>query len=194
MRALEDTPIFDDFSYMLAKSSSSANPAEIHGVLAGLICLGHKPEGKSWFDAVLKILEMQICPAPDQRDEMLGLYDLTSRQLDGFTGDFQLLLPNEKYTFAERALALSQWCRGFVYGLGARNGVIDNISTETSREALRSIIEIADLDFAKIEVSEADKAAYLGVVEFVRAAVMTLYGELASDTPEEPEEVLVYLH
>lgn len=180
---------FDDFLGDVGMSNLKANPAEVHGVLAGLVCLGHKPEGKSWFDGVMKILEMRVGSVPNHKDLMLGLYDTTCQQLDGYVGEFQLLLPSDKYSFADRAVALSQWCKGFIYGLGVKNRAIEGVSSEECREALRSIAEISNLDFSKIEVSEADKTAYLGVVEYVRMSVITIYEELLGDR-DAPSKML----
>ena len=106
---------FDDFFGVLAVPGAGTSPAEMHGALAGLICIEHKFSSRLWFDALLRILTSKASLAAHQRPVVIDLYDITCRQLNNAYDEFQLLLPNEKYSFAERAIALSQWCNGFIW-------------------------------------------------------------------------------
>lgn len=172
-------PAFKDFSYLLSQSDSIANPAEIHGILCGLICSGQKLDGKFWFHTVLKLFEAKAHIAPHNRGMVIELYDATCRQLSRLDSDFELLLPDDNQALAIQAEALSQWCQGYLYGLRLADNTILDKSTEDSRDALRCISEIAKLDFSSIEVREIDSKAYHGVVEFVRSSVIVLYDELS---------------
>ncbi len=167
---------FADFSHILAQADVSTNPSEVHGILCGLICIGHKLDGKFWFDAVLNTLGVKslVC----NRELIIELYDVTCRQLSGLEYDFQLLLPDENRPFAERAIALSRWCKGFSYGLELAGTVCAERLSEEVADALRCIIEVGQLDFAEIEVSEQDQTAYQSVIDFVRTSIIMMYAEL----------------
>lgn len=168
---------FDDFSCVLAEADSLANPAEIHGILCGLICSGQKIDGKFWFHTVLKLFESRAHIAARHRSMVIDLYDASCRQLSGLDSEFQMLLPDSNQSLSRRAEALSQWCQGFLFGLRLPDSSIEKEASEETRDALRCISELAQLDFASIEIREVDNKAYSGVVEFVRSAVSVLYEE-----------------
>lgn len=170
---------FDDFSGLFAQADAMVSPARLHGVLVGLICVGQKLDGKFWLDATLRMVEARAVLPSKQRDLIIHLYDVTCRQLCDLDSELQLLLPNNSQFLIDSAMALSQWCEGFLYGLGLDDGsAYDNIP-EDIREGLRCISELAKLDFEKIEMAaestEMEKMAYQGVVEYVRSAVMSFY-------------------
>jgi len=178
MQVQTKIPAFDDFSGMLAQADVMASPAELHGILAGMISIGHKLDGKFWFDIILKRLATPTCVSLPQRRALIDLYDKTCRQLNDFNAEFQLLLPDEQQSFSTRAEALSRWCAGFLYGLQLEESLSRPITNDL-RNALRCIAEIAQLDFNKIEVDDHDQPAYGAAVECVRAAVLTAYSEFS---------------
>jgi len=167
---------FADFSHILAQADVPTNPSEVHGILCGLVCIGHKLDGKFWFDAVLSTLGAKSLVY--NRELIIDLYDATCRQLSGLEYDFQLLLPDETHSFAERALALSRWCKGFSYGLEIADAAFPERVSEEVQDAVRCIGEVGKLDFSDIEVSDTDKSAYQSVVDFVRTSVIMMYAEL----------------
>lgn len=186
---------FDDFSYLLTQADSLANPAEIHGVLCGLICTGQKLDGKFWLHTALKLFEARAHIAPHHRGRVIDLYDATCRQLSGLEGDFQMLLPDAEQPLAKRAEALSQWCYGFLSGLNLTEFTLNPGHAHEIKDALKCISEIARLDFSSIEVRDIDNIAYNGVVEYVHNAVLALYQELGSNQSEDatkPESIRLH--
>lgn len=168
---------FADFSHILAQADVPTNPSEVHGILCGLVCIGHKLDGKFWFDAVLNTLGGKSLVY--NRELIIELYDTTCRQLSGLEYDFQLLLPEEDDSFSGRAVALSRWCKGFSYGLEMiSDASFPERLSEEVQDAIRCIAEVGKLDFGDIEVSDSDKSAYQSVVDFVRTSVIMMYAEL----------------
>lgn len=173
---------FENFSYVLAEADSLASPAEIHGILCGIICSGQKMDGNFWFHTVLKLFESRAFLAARHRGMVIDLYDSTCRQLSGLDPEFQLLLPDGSNSLSRRAEALSFWCQGFLYGLQLADNSVHKAASDETYNALTCISEIAQLDYKNIEVREIDNKAYFGVVEFVTEAVTTLYKELSGNS------------
>lgn len=173
---------FENFSYLLSEADSLASPAEIHGILCGIICSGPKMDGNFWFHTILKLFESRAYLAPRHRNMVIDLYDNTCRQLIGLETEFQLLLPNESNSLNRRAQALSFWCQGFLYGLQLADSSIGKGTSDETFHALSCISEIAQLDFSSIEVKEVDNKTYSNVVEFVTDAVTSVYKELSGKT------------
>ena len=171
---------FKNFSYLLAEADSIANPAEIHGILCGIVCSGQKMDGNFWFHTVLNLFESKAFLSPQHRHMVLDLYDSTCRQLCGLESELQLLLPGQEMSLPLRAQALSYWCQGFLYGLQLADRSIGKSASEETFQALSCISEIAQLDFRNIEIKEIDSKAYIGAVEFITDAVNSVYKEFSS--------------
>lgn len=186
---------FIDYRHMLAQADSLANPAEIHGILSGLVCTGQKLDGQVGFNLILKLFETRAHITPAHRGLIIEMYDTLCRQLNCSESEFELLLPDTIQPLTERAEALSQWCQGFIYSLRLVNTSLENEFSNEVRETLNTICEIAKLDYANIVVRDVDTSAYVGVVEFVRNTVVTLHHEL--NTPQNnvtTQKDDVYLH
>jgi yecA family protein len=173
------TLAFTDFRHLLAQADSLANPAEIHGIICGLVCTGQKLDGQAWFHLVLKLFESRAHITALHRGLVLDLYEKTCLQLSGLENDFYLLLPDNEQPLAERAEALSQWCQGFLYSLRLINSSIQEEAPKEILEALNTIQEIAKLDYSNIIIRDVDTNAYTGVVEFVRKAVISLHEDFS---------------
>jgi yecA family protein len=178
-------PAFADFSNSLMEADAMTNPAEIHGVLAGLICTGQRLDGKFWLDAILRLLEARASLSQANRNVVIELYNAICQQLSSFDADFYLLLPSDEQTLTDRARALSRWCDGFLYGLtlsSSGSSILDSTPEEV-QEALRCIAEVAKLDFEKVEITdqstEIDRFTYQSTVEYIRTAVMLMYDEFS---------------
>lgn len=187
MQVEPKVPAFADFLSILNQADSITNPAEIHGVLCGLICTGQKLNGNFWLHSALKLFESRAHISGRYRDIVLDLYDSTCRQLSGVDTEFHLLLPmTDEKTLSTCAEALSIWCQGFLYGLQFNSATFDEELSDEVTEALRCITELAKLDFSHIEVSEIDKVAYLGVADFVKSSAVLIYEEFSKHLSGKP--------
>ncbi|MET0094287.1 MAG: UPF0149 family protein, partial [Sedimenticola sp.] len=84
-----------------------------------------------------------------------------------------------------RARGVSEWCEGFLYGMGVA-GVDPEVrlSGET-REALNDLIEITRMDVDVLEDDEEDEDALVEVGEFLWVAAMLVHEELVNGPVEE---------
>src|SRR5690348_8867674 len=108
---------YDRFERVLRDSASLPEPAEADGTLAGALCSSSDSARLEW--------QHDVPPDHSPEDEALqssvlqNVYDSTVRTLAGNEADFAPLLPDDESPLADRADALSQWCQGFLYGLGS---------------------------------------------------------------------------
>jgi uncharacterized protein YgfB (UPF0149 family) len=114
--------------------------------------------------------------------------------LAGSDADFEPLLPDDESPLTLRADALSQWCQGFLYGLGSGTTPDpENVSIEAG-EIIRDFTEITHVGVDANEENEENEVAYAEVVEFVRVGVQLLFAELAPARGEEPEPGAASIH
>jgi uncharacterized protein YgfB (UPF0149 family) len=138
---------FPEVARVLQSLQSSVAAAESHGCLCGALCTMQQYPVESWLDELVPDADED--PA-DDRAPLRLLFADTVRALRGGEMEFQLLLPDDDAPLVERAMALSQWCQGF----------LSQASVETGAEA------------------EEEEQAYAEIVEYVRAGVQLIHDEL----------------
>ena len=166
-----------DLSYqrvqdIVLNNDSAASAAEVHGVLSGLLCLNSRTECNQWLEVVFGENTADL----DRAEHALlsALCETTRRQLDDFDFSFELLLPDDTFSLEERANALSEWCQGFLYGLGYRSDSAE--WPGESSEVLHDLLEISRLN--PDSGGESDEVAYAEITEYVRVGVQLIWTEL----------------
>ena len=174
MSATEHQPIFERLTRLL----DPLDPAELHGLLCGLLCADPNLSRAQWLahagDDLIEDLEV----SEETQTVLLKLFDYGSAQLSDPDGAVTPLLPDDETPLRQRTRAMGLWCQGFLYGLGlgetARRG---RLSPE-SREFLRDATEIAQVGFDTEEADESDETAYAEVVEYLRVGLLLIQQDL----------------
>lgn len=169
--------MYQEFSYqkvqdIVLNNDSAASAAEAHGVLSGLLCLNGQTDCDQWLEAVFG--EARIHLASAEHALLFALCETTRHQLDDFDFSFELLLPDDTFSLEERANALSEWCQGFLYGLGYRSDSAE--WPGESSEVLHDLLEISRLN--PDSGGESDEVAYAEITEYVRVGVQLIWTEL----------------
>ena len=175
MLATIKIPAFNLVNVALEEANAESGAAELHGILCGVICAGQRMNGKSWIEPVLASVGQNKPLTRENKTLLLDLYDSSCKQLQEFSFDFQVLLPEDTVSLKSRAIALSQWCAGFLNGLGIAGVRFDNGQLKECQEALEDFVEIAKLDYESIVANDDDEESYMQVVEYVRMAVLLVY-------------------
>lgn len=166
---------FPEVARVLRTLQSTVAAAESHGCLCGALCTTQQYPIESWLDELVP--EPQDEP-DDQREPLRLLFADTVRALRGDEMEFHLLLPDDDEPLVERALALSQWCQGFLYGFGiGRQVPRDELKGEVE-EVLRDLTHISQASVETGADAEEEEQAYAEIVEYVRAGVQLIHDEL----------------
>lgn len=176
---------FGHISDVLQTLGAAGNAAEGHGILCGLLCSRGYVNGPTW------MIEMTRQHQPEGSERPAGPYasedslpapliDLHSETVRGINDanyDFHLMLPDDEEDLETRVAALTQWCNGFLYGLGI--GGIKNLSAlpESVSEITHDLLEISKTSTAT-DGSEEDESAFTELVEYIRVGVQLIYEEL----------------
>ena len=171
-----------DVSYVdildaLNHSTMPGSAAELHGLLSGMLCMDTSANREQWLEQFFGAEREAI------EDEALAslerLFDQTRRDLIDFDFSFKPLLPADGDDLAGRAHALSEWCHGFLQGIGYQGA--DSRWPGECAEILGDLLETVQLD--TVASSEADEVAYTELAEYVRVGVQVIHSELRSQTP-----------
>lgn len=165
----------------LAGNDALMPAAEAHGILSSVLCVDMRSNAQLWLSLVFDDNREELVFSDADLGCLTALHEQTQQLLESIDFEFDLLLPEDDAPLPERADALSYWCKGFLYGLGAAKQKGE--ASDSYQEVLNDMNAIAQLDSdAEGETAEED---FLQVTEYVRAAVQTVWFEKqgGSDDP-----------
>ena len=145
--------------------------AEAHGMATGMLCINEHADSASW----LNELKANSTSSTNTDDSTLvHLFDETQRLLSIDDYEYDLFLPDDDHDLSTQTEALKNWCRGFLYSMGAISS--NKHYSEDVLEILKDISEFTKLD-TQVE-GEEDEAAFVELTEYLRSAVFLLRAEL----------------
>jgi uncharacterized protein YgfB (UPF0149 family) len=160
------------------RSAGSTVPApEGHGCLCAALCVSADYTLERWLEELFEIDE-GVPLAPELLYPMQVLYDDTVRALRGDQMEFEPFLPDDAIVLEHRASAISQWCQGFLYGLGTTRMIEEGQLPKSIDEILIDFTNIGRAEAPVGDNSEEDEEAYTQVIEYIRAAVQLVHDEL----------------
>lgn len=197
---MQDTYDYDWLSDLLNELNLSVSAAHVHGSLVGYLCAGGEMHARATLDEALsEEHDGIVAPASpvahwiaivlDEHD--LELPDGTESELDGFAQAtmqllaqaemrFELLLPDDLRDLSERSDALTQWCSGFLGGLGLGGFNQEKKLSKEAREGLRDLERIARTEIELDDDVEGNETALMELAEFAKVTALMLYLEIAT--------------
>jgi uncharacterized protein YgfB (UPF0149 family) len=162
----------------MARAGIEAGPAEAHGLACGLVCGGVEDACARWEAELFEASGSGGPPVAECRRSLKSLLDRTVDEMDGDGIGFTLFLPDDDRPLAERAIALREWCDGFLYGFGLSGTSPQRVLSAEGREALRDFGELTRLDVEHVGQGEDEEEALVEIVEFVRVAAILIHEEV----------------
>jgi uncharacterized protein YgfB (UPF0149 family) len=164
----------DRLARYLAAGALCATPSEAHGILCGLMCGGDADPESTWLQQLLPAPEAGDVQIDEGREALSELARLTREELEASELGLTLFLPDDTRPLAERAMALYDWVRGFLYAWGTLEPADAQPSAETN-EILRDFTDVTRMDLDRLDDDEQNEEAFTEVSEFIRVAAMTIY-------------------
>lgn len=175
-------PLFERLTGLL----NPLNPAELHGLLCGLLCTDPEITGDQWLRHAHEALIEDAEFSPSVRETLAKLLEYGAAQMNDSDGSATPLLPDDEAPLSQRADALGAWCQGLLYGLGLGRAEQHGALSEESREFLRDATEIAQVGFDTDDSGEADETAYAEVVEYLRVGLLLIHLDLRHAVAPNP--------
>jgi yecA family protein len=178
---LTDTKqVYVELDAVLSHAATPIGLAEFHGSLCAALCVGGAEAGRA-------LVDESIADWSDGRDlatlvaPLTDLREATWRSLAGTDMSFEPFLPDEDEELDKRVAALSQWCHGFVSGLGLAgyDFTVEDAAGEIA-EIVGDLTEISRATHDAQGVAQAEQAdnSLTELVEYVRVSVQIVYEEL----------------
>jgi yecA family protein len=185
-------PGYHTLGQQLNQQGVGLTPAEMHGLISGMLCGGNKDS--SWQPLLHDLTNEGMAFSKNLSDTLQQLHSVTSDALedDGFL--FHLYLPQgEDISVFERADALAGWVNHFLLGLGVTQPKLDKITGETA-EAIDDLRNIAQLGYDEDEDQEELEMSLEEVIEYVRVAALLCHDSFTRPAPTAPEVQKPTLH
>ncbi|MCP5158484.1 MAG: UPF0149 family protein [Gammaproteobacteria bacterium] len=166
----------DSFQFEhLSRLLAPIDPAELHGLLCGLLCARINPDRNQWLLHAREMLADDSEFSSTVNDLLWQWFDEGIIRINSLDEPITPLLPDDDAPLSQRVNALSGWCQGLLYGLGLGEIGPDNRLSAESQEFLRDIADIAQVGFDTDEGGEADENAYFEVIEYLRVGTLLIH-------------------
>ena len=177
----DDNKNLIDFATMQATLTSEgfkSHASELHGVLTGLVCAGIEFEDQGYVTILNDLFNDGDGIPKAVKAALKQMYNELWTSILDDSYSFNLLLPDDDDTMAERGHALSTWVQGFNLGFGLQQKDTPVVS-EDVKEVLTDFGEIANLS-DEMEEDEDTEQAYFEICEYVRISALLCFSELAT--------------
>lgn len=169
---------FSTLQAILTSEDVQSHASELHGVLTGLICAGFEFENQGYLAMLSDLFNEGDSYPGAVKTTLKQMYNELWASILDDSYSFNLLLPDDDDTIAERGKALSVWVQGFNLGFGLQQKNTPVVSDEV-KEVLTDFGEIANLS-DDMEEDEDTEQAYFEISEYVRISSLLCFSELAT--------------
>ena len=192
MSIQNEIPGYNDVGKLLNQQGVGLIPAEMHGLIAGMLCGGNGDT--SWQPRLHELTNEGLAVGHELAEALRSMHAATSDSLedDGFL--FQLYLPTgDDVSVFDRADALAGWVNHFLLGLGVTQPKLDKVTGETG-EAIDDLRNIAQLGYDEDEDQEELEMSLEEIIEYVRVAALLCHDSFTRQQPTAPEVRKPTLH
>lgn len=181
------TPTYNALAAALSQQGVGMTPAEMHGLLCGILCGGN--QDNSWKTLVHDLTNEGMAFSQSLAQPLQALHEHLTNILDEEGFLFQLMLPDDDdITVFDRADALAGWVNHFLLGLGVTQPKLDKVTGETG-EAIDDLRTIAQLGYDEDEDQEELEQSLEEVIEYVRVAALLCHDTFTQPRPPTAPEV-----
>ena len=168
----------------LQSSELSVTPAELQGLLAGMLSGGLSLNDNSWQPLIYDYTNDGMGWPVRALTIAESVMSVTRKELTGSGMELSLLLPGDDAGIFELADALSEWVNHFISGMGLVNVKLKN-APEDVKEALSDLEEIAKLGIDEDDDLNEQAELLEQVIEHVKACVLTIHAEYGVKPEQE---------
>ena len=171
------TPTYTDIEEALSCSRHFVTPAELHGILCGIVCSG----STEWEEGEHSLLSLEYKDNVDTvaiNQTLQALFKQTLHKIQSFELDFDLLLPSDDEPLSVRASEFGKWSEGFIFGMNLSDPPVYQDPSEVD-SILDSLKQTAEIEFEQLSFDEEDEAFFVEIVSFAKMAVFSIYQELS---------------
>ena len=188
---------FDTLDKMLEDINAGSRAAECHGFLCAQICVSGAITDAMLDEYLLANAVVDDLQFVDCRRQIMELGIAISEQMALPDFDLQLMLPDDDESLEQRGIALTEWCQGFLAGLGIAGLGSTEVMTSESKELIDDLYQICRLSTDNLaddpdEYSQTGESDLMELIEYVRMGAIFIYEEFHGSLNNEGEPGVVH--
>ncbi|AEX23143.1 YecA family protein [Vibrio sp. EJY3] len=174
-------PEYQSIAAELKSASLAVTPAELHGLLVGMLSGGLAINDQTWQPILFDYTNDGMGWPATSLAFAQSVFKVSVSELTGSSMELSLLLPDEAGEESLFALAdgLSDFVNHFISGLGLAGIAIGKASDDV-KEALADLEEIAKLGIDEDDDLGEQAQLLEQVIEHVKACVLTIHAEFGA--------------
>ncbi|MGR5234761.1 YecA/YgfB family protein [Vibrio rotiferianus] len=174
-------PEYQSIAAELSTASLAVTPAELHGLLVGMLSGGLAINDQTWQPILFDYTNEGMGWPTTALALAQSIFKVTAGELTGTSMELSLLLPDEVGEEGLFALAdgVSDFVNHFISGLGLA-GIALNKASDDVKEALADLEEIAKLGIDEDDDLGEQTQLLEQVIEHVKACVLTIHAEFGA--------------
>ncbi len=172
----------DALNEALESCGATWSAAQSHGLLTGRLAVAGPGCGAEWLGLVLEGVDANNALRSECEKMLSAAFGETYQQLAERLSGFELLLPDDADSAADRTTGLAHWCEGFLHGLvSAKHGedLKQRLAGDPLADIIKDMLQITRAGVGEDVDQEANEEAYSELVEYVRVGAQLAFEELA---------------
>jgi uncharacterized protein YgfB (UPF0149 family) len=177
----------------LQNAGLAVTPAELHGLLVGMLAGGLSVTEKTWQPILFDYTNDGLGWPQSTLTAAKSILDHSFAELSANQFQLNLLLPDDdaSATIFDVADELAMWVNHFISGLGLIGTQLNKLS-DNSKEALTDLEEISKLGIDEDDDMEEQALLLEQVIEHVKACVMTIHAEFGLKAPNSDSKPTIH--
>lgn len=184
-------PEYESVATTLLSASLSVTPAELHGLLTGMLSGGLALDDNSWQPLLFDYTNDGMGWPTSALQSAELLLKGSTKQLTGNGMELDLLLPSEDEELMLQADAVSEWVNHFISGIGLVNTTLQSMP-EDVKEALSDLEEIARLGIDEDDDMDEQADLLEQVIEHVKVCVLTIHAQYGKKPDAEQKAPTIH--
>ena len=168
-----DPVCYDILSQNFQKQSLLLSAAEIHGMMLGYLSTNPEPCFKTWtllVDDLLSWNQLEV----ETQDQLSKLFLSANMDLVQRILDLTMALPSYQESLLSRLTAMSDWCRGYLYGVGLSTPSKVLFENSHVRELLNDITQFSQVEL-EVDPVEESQLAFNHIIHHIQMSVQIIY-------------------
>lgn len=152
-------------------------------MLCGFLCCDTGDPVTHWLDQILPLTQPDDLPRCEGRDVLRDYAEPVEKAIRGTDLTIDLPIFDENAPLIERATAIYDWVRGFLYAMGIL-GISEHALSEDAREVYGDFVSVTHMDLDDLDETEENEQALAEVIEFIRVAAMLIQDARIDPRPQ----------
>ncbi len=167
---------YQPFADHLKSIGVLASPSELHAQASAVLCVNQATSFEFWLNQMVHEYCVENPQDANFKMVMSAVFDYAKEQLQKDDYSYQLLLPEDNSSLADRVAVLAEWVSTYLSAMGTAGMTESHLSKE-GQEFLHDMGQIARIENDSDDV-EGEELDFMEITEYVRTGVMVLFAEM----------------